>query len=210
VAALGLLAFLLRFATEEERAAIAEDPGPVPFLIVSTREPGSEQARLEVRALRAARARTAILARLLATAPLPRATARDPATMRRTEFDLESLRGNEDRIRWPAGDLDIPPRGYRPAVYRPAIEVEAEAGEAPVDLAQERTGAPGRPAPTTMSLIEREFEARVLLGLLAGTLAEEARQLHQWAVDNHPGRPAPSLKTIENRLRKAYREKAPK
>lgn len=72
---------------------------------------------------------------------------------------------------------------------------------------QYRTGAPGRP--TSIHLVMQEFERRTAAGLVRATLLEEAAELCEWVAVNHPGAPRLTIKTIKNRLRHAYRMKAP-
>jgi hypothetical protein len=74
---------------------------------------------------------------------------------------------------------------------------------------QFRTGAPG--APTAMHVIGQEFERRVNDGEIEGNLRAEAKALSKWLTENHPTAPTTTPKTIENKLRDAYRTaKAPK
>jgi hypothetical protein len=67
-----------------------------------------------------------------------------------------------------------------------------------------RTGAPGRP--TSMQLIERELETRAAQGALEQTLAEQARVLETWLKVRHPRHPRARTKTIENGIRKRFRD----
>jgi hypothetical protein len=67
-----------------------------------------------------------------------------------------------------------------------------------------RTGAPGRPS--SMHLIEAEFEARCKRDEVAASLAEESRHLANWLKSNHPSAPPVTPKTIQNRLRETYRQ----
>lgn len=67
-----------------------------------------------------------------------------------------------------------------------------------------RTGAPGRPS--SMHLIEAEFEARCKREEVAASLAEESRNLANWLRSEHPSAPRLTEKTIQNRLRETYRQ----
>jgi len=69
---------------------------------------------------------------------------------------------------------------------------------------QPRTGAPGRPS--SMHLVEAEFEARCARDETAASLAEESKHLANWLKGEHPGAPPVTKKTIQNRLRDIYRE----
>ncbi len=67
------------------------------------------------------------------------------------------------------------------------------------------TGAPGRP--TSMHLVEAEFDARCVRSEVAASLAEEARYLADWLRSAHPSAPPLTDKTIKNNLRVAYRQR---
>ena len=66
-----------------------------------------------------------------------------------------------------------------------------------------RSGTPGRP--TSMHLVEAEFEARCARSDVASSLGEEARYLVDWLRSAHPNAPQLTDKTIKNNLRAAYR-----
>lgn len=66
------------------------------------------------------------------------------------------------------------------------------------------SGTPGRP-PKSIHLIEQELRRRAEDDRLEPSLAEQARQLHQWLITNHPKAPPPTSGTIENRIRAEYR-----
>jgi hypothetical protein len=68
----------------------------------------------------------------------------------------------------------------------------------------QRSGAPGRP--TSMHLVEAEFDARCPRGEVAASLAEEAQYLADWLKSAHPSAPSLTAKTIKNNLRAAYRQ----
>jgi hypothetical protein len=57
-----------------------------------------------------------------------------------------------------------------------------------------------------MHLLEAEMRRRAEGGLLASSLAEEARKLRQWLIDNHPNAAPPTTETIQNRIRDEYRQ----
>ena len=65
------------------------------------------------------------------------------------------------------------------------------------------TGAPGRPS--SMHLVEAEFERRCAAGTLAPTLKEQARLLEDWFRRQYPETQPVTAKTIENRLRDPFR-----
>jgi hypothetical protein len=66
-----------------------------------------------------------------------------------------------------------------------------------------RSGMPGRP--TSIALVEEEFERRKRAGELAPSLTKEAEYLRDWLVKTHPAAPSMTDKTIGNRLRSDYR-----
>jgi hypothetical protein len=65
------------------------------------------------------------------------------------------------------------------------------------------TGGPGRP--TIMHLILQEFERRSGSGDVLPTLSEECEALRMWAAASHSDAPTPTVGTIKNRIRAAYR-----
>jgi hypothetical protein len=67
-----------------------------------------------------------------------------------------------------------------------------------------RSGAPGRP--TSMHLVEAEFDARCARSEVAASLADEAEHLADWLKSAHPSAPPLTAKTIKNNLRVAYRQ----
>ena len=73
----------------------------------------------------------------------------------------------------------------------------------PFDMASPRSGAPGRP--TSMHIIEAEFERLRAAGELPSTLAETARNLAEWLKRTYPTYPPATAKTIETRIRAAFR-----
>lgn len=69
-------------------------------------------------------------------------------------------------------------------------------------MAVKRSGAPGRPS--IMHLVDQEFERRQRDGTTRGTLRQEAEDLLQWLKSLHPDKQPPTVKTIENNIRKQY------
>ncbi len=66
-----------------------------------------------------------------------------------------------------------------------------------------RTGAPGRPS--SMYLIEAEFEARCARNEVAETITDEAELLADWLKSKHPTSPRLKAKSIRNKLSPAFR-----
>jgi hypothetical protein len=66
------------------------------------------------------------------------------------------------------------------------------------------SGAPGRPS--SMHLVETEFERLCTAGTLAPSLKEQSRLLEGWFRRQHPEKPPMTAKTIENRLRDRFRQ----
>jgi len=67
-----------------------------------------------------------------------------------------------------------------------------------------RSGYPGRPSVTR--LVEAELRRRAAARKCCGSLAEEARDLHEWVNQAHPNAPhLPTPRTIENQIRDLYR-----
>jgi hypothetical protein len=79
----------------------------------------------------------------------------------------------------------------------------AEAQALATEETRKITGAPGRPS--SMHLIEAEFERRVEAGNIEQTLTRQSEVLFEWFKAKHPEEPPPKAKTIRNRLAKAYR-----
>jgi hypothetical protein len=67
-----------------------------------------------------------------------------------------------------------------------------------------RTGAPGRPS--SMQLIIDEFDRRIGSDNLVKGVATQAVELLAWITSAHPDCIRPTAKTIENRIREAYRK----
>lgn len=71
-----------------------------------------------------------------------------------------------------------------------------------------KTGAPGRPS--SMYLILPEFKLRADAGRLEPQLQHEAAALRHWFQAEHPDLPAPTEKTIRDRIREDYRRRSKK
>lgn len=71
--------------------------------------------------------------------------------------------------------------------------------------APDMTGAPGRPT-KSMNLIGAEFERRFKAGQAFEDRGEEAKYLLTWLANAHPGKPAPTKKTIRNYISVRRRE----
>jgi hypothetical protein len=69
------------------------------------------------------------------------------------------------------------------------------------------TGVQGRPS-KSRHIIEAEFARRVEAGQIEQSLSQQSLVLAAWFKTNHPDKPHPTAKTIENNLRDAYREAA--
>ncbi len=67
------------------------------------------------------------------------------------------------------------------------------------------TGVPGRPQ-KSMHLILDEFERRITAKSVVRPMNGECQALLQWLKDTHPKGDRPTVKTIENRIRKRYKE----
>lgn len=65
------------------------------------------------------------------------------------------------------------------------------------------TGAPGRP--TSIHLVEAEFERRTKKNLTASTLKEESEILAEWLRETHPCAPRATPKTIANNISREHR-----
>lgn len=199
--AVPLLEFLLRYATPAERTIVEEAVAARAWgrdldLFFPGGPPDREGDRRRRLRAQAEAVLAAILRRVLAEPRPPSARALDPSKARRVRFDLETLLSPSSDVDWLAG---------RCGRFE-AIEVE----EAPDLAPRKQTGAPGRPGLTSMPLIEREFERRVRDDQHVAPFAEEVRQLIRWLVENHPDMPAPSPRTVENKVRPAYRANPPK
>ena len=84
--------------------------------------------------------------------------------------------------------------------HQPAVAASPPPPEPPPAV----TGTPGRPS--HIDLVVAEFRRRIEAGDLASSLAEQSRLLEDWFHQTHPGKQAPTAKTIENRLRTDYRQ----
>ena len=65
-----------------------------------------------------------------------------------------------------------------------------------------RTGGPGRP--TSIHLVEREFERRIQANQVKERVGLQAAALREWFIRTHPDLPPPEKKTIENRIRSSF------
>jgi hypothetical protein len=68
-----------------------------------------------------------------------------------------------------------------------------------------RTGLSGRPA-KSRHIIKAEFERRAKAGDLDESLSQFSKALLGWFLNEHPDKPAPTARVIENNLRHPYRE----
>lgn len=66
-----------------------------------------------------------------------------------------------------------------------------------------KSGMPGRPS--SMHIIEAEFQRRKESGSIAESLNAESTQLESWFKKQHPDNPPVTAKTIANRLRDNFR-----
>ena len=74
----------------------------------------------------------------------------------------------------------------------------------PAPDARYQTGAPGRPS--SMYLVEAEFQARCERREVASNITTEAQYLAQWLRDTHPGHPILRPKSIRNKLASSFRQ----
>src|SRR5205814_10234984 len=72
------------------------------------------------------------------------------------------------------------------------------------DRQQYRTGAPGHPS--SMFLVEAEFERRAAADTLFPSMKAEAEHLAAWLNETHPSAPPTTPKTIQNRLGGKHRD----
>jgi len=104
------------------------------------------------------------------------------------------------RLKVPGGpelfDIHVGPKVTQP----PPPPVPAATAPQPPEPT---TGAPGRPS--SMHLVEAEFERRCTAGTLAPTLKEQARLLEEWFRRQYPETQPVTAKTIDNRLRDPFR-----
>lgn len=80
-----------------------------------------------------------------------------------------------------------------------------EPANAPSPSKEAGTGDPGRPEKGAV-LYMVEFQRRISEGLAEDVLREEAKALLEWFQLNHPRRQAPTIGTIENRIRACHRK----
>ncbi len=110
------------------------------------------------------------------------------------------------RLKVPGGpelfDIHVGPKVTHPS--SPPAQPAAAPQEPPAPQPPEpTTGAPGRPS--SMHLVEAEFERRCATETLAPTLKEQARLLEEWFRRQYPETQPVTAKTIENRLRDPFR-----
>jgi hypothetical protein len=74
-----------------------------------------------------------------------------------------------------------------------------------VSASPDLTGAPGRPT-KSMHLVGAEFERRFKAGQALDARGEEANYLLMWLANAHPGKPAPTKKTVTNHISVRRRE----
>jgi hypothetical protein len=82
------------------------------------------------------------------------------------------------------------------------VRVQDRLAAAPV-----KTGAPGRPS--SMHFIDDELARRAAEGRLLDTLKSEASALVAWLKESHPSAPRPAPISVENHIRKIYRQLKP-
>src|SRR5262249_39940011 len=75
----------------------------------------------------------------------------------------------------------------------------------PINEDELPTGTAGRPT-KGIHLIEAEFKRRVDADICEPNLKAEAKALHTWYGTEKPKAPQPTVKTIENKIRKPYRD----
>jgi hypothetical protein len=97
---------------------------------------------------------------------------------------------------WLRADGIEPPPNWKPAAAEVCETIEAV-----------RTGTAGRP--TSKHLALTEMIARHSRGELASTLAAEARALVEWLKKECEGSPVPTARSLENSIRKEYRNLKP-
>ncbi len=69
---------------------------------------------------------------------------------------------------------------------------------------QRRTGTAGRPS--SKALAAEKMRLRAIQGVLAPTLAEEARYLCAWLLSDHPDEPQPTAKSLSEPIRAEYKQ----
>lgn len=101
--------------------------------------------------------------------------------------------------RWLSGEM-INRQAFPNAEKAEALEPSCED-----DIDDDHTGFPGKP--TLKNAILAEFKRRAATGDVAESLAEEARQLQEWAEEKYGprGKATPTARTIETQIRSAYR-----
>jgi hypothetical protein len=146
----------------------------------------------------------------------PRRSGRTRYDPLNTWIEKEEAEGELPKAR-EVGETVEPDRGKSRPAFVPAQRVIEEVypdgvpdqATAKAEAGVPRTsGAPGRPS--SMHLIEIEHRARWERGETQSGVAAESRALRDWFVAKHPNAPPPSPSTIENRIRREYRQLAAK
>ena len=119
------------------------------------------------------------------------------------DWERESLRSgdrNYTRLRLVHADRTTPEQ--LAMIQRRLTRNEEPAEEAHQAETPTSTGAPGRPS--SMHIVEVEFDRRAKESLTASTLKKESELLAEWLECTHPKAPNLTPKTIRNRLRDGY------
>ena len=146
---------------------------------------------------------------------LATASKREPSDLRETVSSIQSTtrafeRIDEERAEAREREIQILEElkairveleGERRA--REELQKRVKAQERELEQIRYSTGLPGRPG--SSHLVTREFSQRVTEGDLEPTLREQARALEKWVKDTHPDAAPITVKTIENKVRVAYR-----
>ena len=112
-----------------------------------------------------------------------------------------------DEERWRKGFDDSPVSRRKAFVTQLMVEKGDVRERWPFSLRAEAlsSGLPGRPV-KSKHLIEDEFKRRAEGGCLAATLQGEAEALLEWLVATYPQHARPTVDTIRNNIRHAYRQ----
>lgn len=121
------------------------------------------------------------------------------------DWDNHSLRfGDHTYTRLQMVHLEELDAEQKNMIQRKTVLKEDPEGSESSDDEPISTGAPGRPS--SMHLIEDEFQRRARQRLTAPTLGEESEFLANWLKRNHSKWPQPTPKTIKNNLRPEFRK----